>query len=280
MSGVGATSGTPEGAASTSKAYELFILALTVLSLVVMVVMLLPLNDSVIGVLQLYDNLIAFIFLGDFVMRLRRAESKSGYFFGERGWLDLLGSIPSLGNLFPYTGLFRLARLSRLARILRVMRGRQRGELARDILENRSKYAVFVTVLATMVVLCTGTIVVLQFESGAADSDITTGWDAFWYSVVTITTVGYGDYSPVTVGGRIAAMAIMVAGVGVIGALASILASVLLGSDDDEHAGEPDDASDAGVRVQLAEIRAELAEIRVLLERRDDPDARAVSNST
>src|SRR5262245_43663733 len=104
-----------------SHAYDLFILVLTVLSLFIMVVMLLPLSDSTLNLLQFYDNLICFIFLIDFTIQTRASHPKSKYFLHERGWLDLLGSIPSFGATFRYTGLFRLARLSRLARISRLL---------------------------------------------------------------------------------------------------------------------------------------------------------------
>src|SRR5262245_6058115 len=135
--------GMTEEVASTSQfshAYELFILVLTVMSLVVMVVMMLPVDDSTLGMLQFYDNLMCLIFLIDFTLRISRSHPRSQYFVTERGWLDLLGSIPSLGIAFRYTALFRLARLSRLARILRLLKGKQRKELTRDLLENRSTY--------------------------------------------------------------------------------------------------------------------------------------------
>ncbi len=246
-----------------SHAYDLFILVLTVVSLLIMVAMLLPLEDATIDLLQFYDNFICFIFLIDFAMRMRAAHPKRSYFVGERGWLDLLGSIPSFGIAFRYTGLFRLARLSRLARVSRLMRGKQRADLAKDVLENRSRYALFITVLTTLIVLCTASAFVLEFESRSPEADITTGWNAFWYSIVTITTVGYGDYYPITVGGRIAGMFIMVAGLGIIGALASILASLLVGGTSEDEAEPVPSSSDA----ELAAIRIELSELRSLLER-------------
>ena len=49
--------------------------------------------------LRFYDNLICVIFLIDFFLNLRGAAKKSDYFIGQRGWLDLLGSIPSFGVL-------------------------------------------------------------------------------------------------------------------------------------------------------------------------------------
>jgi voltage-gated potassium channel len=250
-----------------SHAYDLFILVLTVMSLVIMVVMLLPLSDTTTGLLQFYDNLICFIFLIDFAIRMRASQPSSNYFLHERGWLDLLGSIPSFGIAFRYTGLFRLARLSRLARISRLLKGKQRADLARDVLDNRGKYALFITVLTTMVVLCVASVLVLGFEGDATDANITTGWDAFWYSIVTITTVGYGDYYPVSVGGRISGMFIMATGIGVIGALASILASILVGGGSEEAAGAPSTESSVASEADMAAIRAELTELRALLER-------------
>ncbi len=109
-----------------SNAYNLFIFVLTIISLVIMVVMFLPLTDATIDLLQFYDTLICIIFLIDFFLNLKWATKKSDYFIKERGWLDLMGSIPYLGGTFKFSGLFRLARLSRLARIMRLMRGQEK----------------------------------------------------------------------------------------------------------------------------------------------------------
>ncbi len=252
-----------------SNAYNIFILVLTVLSLAVMVVMLLPISDATLKLLSVYDNLICVIFLIDFFLNLRGAAKKSDYFIKERGWLDLLGSIPSLGwltNAGKFMGLLRLARLSRFARIARLLRGENKKALVKDILENRSQYAAFLTILLTILVLTVASVLVLQFESQSPDANITEGGDALWYAIVTITTVGYGDRYPVTPGGRITAMFIMFMGVGIIGALASILASLLVGGAPAEEEA-PDAAPAPTVEEELKTIKNELAALHQILEK-------------
>lgn len=246
------------GGTRPSNAYELFILVLTVYSLVIMVALLLPtLSPATVKVLEVYDNLICVVFLFDFGLRLKRAPSKRGYFVGGRGWLDLLGSIPTLGVL-RLTALFRLARLSRLARISRLLRGQNKRELTRDVLDNRGEYAVFVTVIAALVVLSLSSVLVLQFERRAPDANITTGGQALWWAIVTLTTVGYGDTYPMTVAGRLVAAVVMIAGVGIIASLASILARLLIPSPD-EPADQP---ALTDIQRQLADLRLELRLLR------------------
>ena len=257
-----------------SNAYQIFILVLTVLSLVIMVWLLLPLTQTTRNLLNFYDNLICFIFLFDFYLNIRGAKHKSDYFIKERGWLDLIGSIPSFG-LTTYGGLLRLARLSRLARITRLMRGQNKKELVDDVLKNRNQYTAFITILLTVIVLSVCSVLVLQFESKNPDANIQTGWDSFWYSVVTITTVGYGDRYPITVGGRITAMFIMFMGVGIIGALASILSSILVGAPSTEAAEEAENGSPEtpvemlapATKQDLTDLRNELAALRKLLDK-------------
>jgi voltage-gated potassium channel len=254
-----------------SNAYNIFILVLTVLSLAIMVVMLLPISDSTLQLLAVYDNLICVIFLIDFYLNLRGAAKKSDYFIKERGWLDLLGSIPSLGlfaNVGKFAGLLRLARLSRLARIARLMKGENKKTLVKDILEHRNQYAMFLTILLTILVLTVTSVLVLQFESKSPNANITTGGDALWYSIVTITTVGYGDFYPVTTAGRVTAIFIMFMGVGIIGALASILASLLVGGSspaEEEQTPAPEPAP--SVQDELGAIKGELAVLHQMLEK-------------
>jgi voltage-gated potassium channel len=244
-----------------SHAYSLFILVLTVYSLIIMVALLLPLSDQTLQLLTDFDNAICIVFLVDFVMNLVQAPAKGDYFIRGRGWLDLIGSIPTFGIL-RYTALLRLARLSRLARVARLLQTDRRAELLADIVKNRSRYAAFVTLMLAFIVLTTASIFVLQFESRAPDATIKTGGDALWWAIVTITTVGYGDTVPVTPAGRTTAVFVMFAGVGIIGALASILASVLVPSPDDANEAAPPEA----LEQQLAMIRGELAAMRQALE--------------
>jgi voltage-gated potassium channel len=258
----------PDKLRKTSNAYNIFILVLTLLSLGIMVVLLLPLSEATLQLLTVYDNVICVIFLIDFALNMRGAAKKSDYFIGQRGWLDLLGSIPTLGVL-RITGLLRLARLSRLARITRLMRGGQKTALVKDVLQNRSRYAVFITLFLAILVLTICGALVLQFESKSPDASITTGGDALWYSIVTITTVGYGDFYPVTTGGRITGTVIMFAGIGIIGALASILASVLVGGSSPAEEEETPAATAAAppVSEELRSVKEELAAMRRLLEK-------------
>jgi voltage-gated potassium channel len=144
-------------------------------------------------------------------------------------------------------------------------------------------------------ILSVASILILQFEVGAPDGNIKTGGEALWWAIVTITTVGYGDFYPVTFLGRLTAVVVMFAGIGIIGALASILASLLVApaSPDDAETGEPaatstagaaasvvaspvaaapgaaatvaDPGSAAAIVAELASLRAEIAAMRAAL---------------
>jgi voltage-gated potassium channel len=247
-----------------SNAYELFILVLTVLSLVIMVGLVARrANDATTTLLNAYDNAICLVFIGDFLARMRRAPSRRQYFIKERGWLDLLGSIPSFGFLADggkWASLFRLARLSRLARITRLFRTQSKKEILDDIRRNRGQYAVVITLTAAMLVLVFASVFVVQFEATAPDGNIKTGGEALWWAIVTLTTVGYGDYYPVTAPGRITGVFVMITGIGIIGALASIFASLLVSSGDDgAAASEPTPDDVRALREEIAALRRELA---------------------
>jgi hypothetical protein len=171
---------------------------------------------------------------------------------------------------------------------VKMFRGQNQKSVVSDVLHNRGQYATFITILLAAMILSVSSIVVLQFESRAPDANITTGGDALWWAIVTITTVGYGDFYPVTALGRITGVFVMFAGVGIIGALASILASLLVAPSSDSSGSSdatpaetsPTDAASAGavaapqavaatadasVAAELASLRAEIAAMRAAL---------------
>jgi hypothetical protein len=86
-----------------------------------------------------------------------------------------------------------------------------------------------------LIAFSSGSIIVGAFaefivESPNPDAKITNLGEAFWWAIVTVTTVGYGDVYPITIGGKIIASVLMVVGIGVLGTFISTLGAALIES--------------------------------------------------
>lgn len=250
-----------------SISYDVFVLVLTIFSLLVVVGLLLPLKPAADAILLWVDFIICAFFLFDFLLSLQRAPRKLDYFFRQGGWLDLLGSIPAVPGL-PWTALFRLARLNRLVWIVKHLRSKDRATVLVDARGAPAQTILLTTILTAILLITIVSLLVLRFERAAPGGRITTGADAFWWAFVTMTTVGYGDYVPVTLPGRLMAIGLMTFGIGIFAVLTSFMATRLVTRQTDEE-----DVV-ALVRQENAIILAELAELKELLKQQGEIDGK------
>jgi voltage-gated potassium channel len=203
--------------------YELFILLLSLLSVVNMIFFVLgalvtkergPAQD----VILIMDAIITPIFVFDFFYRLLTASSKRRYFFRGSGWADLLATIP----------LFRIFRVFRVVRVVRLLGARGLERFGVDIVEARASATFLLTIFMVLLVLEVAGASIYYVESADSAANITSAGDALWWGIVTITTVGYGDQYPVTQGGRIIGVFLLIAGIGLFSVLTGFIANIFL----------------------------------------------------
>jgi len=234
-----------------SAGYEIFIGILSILS-IVNIVLLYAVDDANLdSVLHVMNVLFSVIFLADFTYRLLTADSKSRYFFRQFGWADLLASLP-----FEQLKILRIFRLIRVFRLLREYGAKNIG---RSLIKDRAGSALYVLLLMGILVLEFGSLEILNIEQYAPGANITTGSDAIWYVIVTISTVGYGDQYPVTNRGRLFGSLIIVIGVGIFGTFTGYLANFFLAPA--KKASVQDTLpADVDVRSKVAELRELMAQ--------------------
>jgi len=178
-------------------------------------------DPEVRSLLDWADTAVCGVFLIDFVVSLARAENKWRYFV-TWGWIDLISAIPALD-------VARWGRAARVLRILRVIRGIKVARVLLSLfVRYRTRNAVLAGGLLVIFAVFTASVAILQVENDPR-SMIKTAEDAVWWTLCTISTVGYGDLYPVTRAGRIVASLLLVLGVGIFGAMAGILAGWFTG---------------------------------------------------
>lgn len=201
--------------------YQLFMLVLCVWALLNLGVKTLwTLDPETQTVLDYADDVACGLFFVDFLISLYRAPKRWAY-MATWGWLDLLSSIPT-GDLLRWG---RAARVLRILRVLRVVKSVR--SLAHFIIEQRAESAFLATLLLSLLLVMFSSLAMLQLET-VPEANIKTAQDAMWWAVSTMTTVGYGDRYPVTPEGRLVAVFLMAAGVGIFGTFSGLVASWFL----------------------------------------------------
>jgi len=199
--------------------WEMFVFGLAILSIANMIVAILARIDAVDQVVVVVDIVLSVVFLADFFARLRQAHDRRLYFTKGLGWLDLISCVPFL----------RIARLVRIGRVIRKLRaeGGVSSTMA-ALAEARASSSLLAVVFIAILVWEFGSLAILAVEVRNPDSNIKTASDALWYSLVTMSTVGYGDRYPVTNLGRVIGSFIILVGVGLFGTLTGFLANAFL----------------------------------------------------
>jgi voltage-gated potassium channel len=175
-------------------------------------------------------------------------------------WLDVaivVTTAPFLPGLLASLRLLRLARILRLARLARLaLVGGRALQAARVVFSPQGfRYVAVATGLL---------VVVAGFGMSVADAEkFPNPWLGIWWAVTTVTTVGYGDVVPSTVGGRVVAGLLMLTGIGFLSLLTATIASSFVATD----VGEPVEEQEAGMREALQRIEQRLAAIESHLQR-------------
>ena len=253
--------------------YELFIGALSILSIANLFLYYFARDPDVKDVVYLMDWVLSFVFLIDFTYRIATAKSKSNYFFRQYGWADLIASFP-----FPQVKILRIFRLIRVGRMVRHYGARH---LVSEFVSNRGSSALLSLLFLMVLVLEFGGMAILAVEGRSPDANIKTASDSLWYIYVSITTVGYGDRYPVTNAGRIVGILVLTVGVGLFGTLTGFLANAFLApakEEDETEAEQPAPvaaiSTDTPPDVQtllaeqkrmLADLQAKYAQLELLL---------------
>jgi voltage-gated potassium channel len=226
--------------------YLLFMLTLSLFTLGLLAAdALFRLDPRTREIIDGLDNAVCALFFLDFLITLWRAEDRKAYFL-KWGWLDLLSSIPMVDEL-------RWGRLARMFRIFRILRGLRAARLLAEVaVIKRAQSAMLTAALLSMMLVVFAAIAILQFETDP-NSNIRTAEDALWWSLSTITTVGYGDRYPVTSEGRLLASGLMICGVGLFGALSGLVASWLL-----KPAETRQEADIDALQAEIRALRAQL----------------------
>lgn len=209
------------------KYFDYFIQFLILASLIAFTVETLPDNSKkTIDFLNTFEIICVTIFTLEYILRIYVAKKPLKYIFSFYGLIDFLAIFPFyLRTAYDLRALraFRVFRIFRTLKLVRYNKAMKRFHIAAGII--KEELVLFLIITAIFIFLASAGI--YYFENEAQPELFSSVIHSGWWAVVTLTTVGYGDVYPITVGGKIFTFFILLIGVGIVTIPAGLVASAL-----------------------------------------------------
>jgi voltage-gated potassium channel len=215
-----------------SRWFAFFIQALILLSLVTFSVETLPnLKPETRYLLRIIEIFCVVIFTVEYILRIYVADSKPRFIFSFFGLIDLLAILPFYLSFGVDLRSLRALRFLRLFRVLKLVRyNKAMNHFVRAM--SSAKEQIFLFIFITMILIYFAAVGIYYFENEAQPEHFSSIFDSLWWAIITLTTVGYGDVYPITVGGKVFTFIILMIGLGIVAVPTGIISSALTGSVD------------------------------------------------
>jgi voltage-gated potassium channel len=174
----------------------------------------------------IFETVSVIIFTVEYLVRVASTRPRMSYVSSFMGVIDVLSILPfylSLGFDLRSIRVFRLFRILRLVKLARYSAAVQRFHLAFSYA--REELVLFGT--AALIVLYLAAVGIYHFENEAQPQVYASVFHSLWWAIVTLTTVGYGDAIPITLGGRVFTGFVLIAGLGIVAVPTGLLAAAL-----------------------------------------------------
>ena len=215
-----------------SRYFAFFIQALILVSIVTFSVETIPnLKPSTKTILYVVEVFCVIVFTIEYLLRIYVADSKPKFIFSFFGIIDFLAILPFYLSFGIDLRSLRALRFLRLFRILKLVRyNKAMNHFTRAIKSAKEEILLFVFI--TLILIYFSAVGIYYFENEAQPEHFTSIFDSLWWAIITLTTVGYGDVYPITVGGKVFTFFILMIGLGIVAIPTGIISSALTKSVD------------------------------------------------
>ena len=209
------------------KIFDYTIQGLILLSLVAFSFETLPDNSPELKkLLSTFEYICVIIFSFEYVLRIFVAKKPFRYIFSFYGIVDLLSILPfyltSTVDLRAFR-IFRIFRIFRAFKLIRYNKALRRFSVAFTII----KEEVVLFFMVTLILVFLSASGIYFFENEAQPEEFSSLFASLWWAIVTLTTVGYGDVFPITIGGKVFTFFILILGIGIVTIPAGLVATAL-----------------------------------------------------
>jgi voltage-gated potassium channel len=208
-----------------NKTIEIAIQILIVLSLICFTVETIPgLNSDTYKLLNTLEIIFVAIFTLEYVARIYLAKKKLKFIFSFFGLIDLIAILPFYLSLGFDLRTVRAVRFIRVFRLLKLTRYNSAVNFLRDAFRESKEELLVFSFLASALLYLTS-VGIYYFEKDLQPEEFGSVPQALWWSVVTLTSVGYGDVTPISTAGKIFTSIILFLGIGLISVPSAIMVS-------------------------------------------------------